>query len=63
MGNVTCQNKNKEMNVDYCVFTKNLTSCLGGSISVAAQSVSLAEKGKQKASRVIQLWHAVKEAS
>lgn len=51
------------MNTNFCVFTKNLTSCLGGYISVAAESVSLAEKGKQKASRVIRLWHAVREAS
>lgn len=51
------------MNADFCVFTKNLTSCLGGYISVAAESVSLAEKGKQKASRVIRLWRVVREAS
>lgn len=30
---------------------------------MAAESASLAEKGKQKASGVIRLWHAVREAS
>lgn len=66
MGNVTCQNKTnkqKKKNTDFCVFTKNLTSCLEGCISVAAESASLAEKGKQKASGAIRLWHAVREAS
>lgn len=51
------------MNTDFCVFTKILTSCLRGYTSVAAESGSLAEKGKQKARRVIRLWHAVREAS
>lgn len=58
------QNKQtKKKNTDFCVFTKNLTSCLEGCISVAAESASLAEKGKQKASGAICLWHAVREAS